>query len=666
MASFAELSEIIKKRLDDDLSVRSVEIEMPTLEEAVKEAAATLGIPVFHTDYEILERKTAFLSFGKNICKIRAYERTDIKRKQREEEEELLIQEEAAAEEAIEELAEDLDGEIFVKRLASGIHIKVTPPVGEGAKATLHEALEALTKAHASTWDEKTVQTAIKEMKSTYVRVADYQHNPANNSALSVDVTEDEMRAFLFITAPGPGGADITYEDIKRAMQTKNVIAGINEILLQTIADRPLFREKICIAKGINPVNGLHSYIQYFFEVEHNKIRFHETNDGKIDFKSMNIIQNVTENQTLAVWNPAEPGKDGTTVTGRVLLAESGKNTPLEIGSNVHVAEDGHTVLASISGQVVLINGKINVEPVLEVDGDVGLKTGNVEFNGTVFIKGNVIEGFTVKASGNIEINGTVDKSTLIAQGDIIVKQGIYGKEDMLVQSGRSLWAKFIENATVKAGDMVVVSDGIINSNVDAEKRILCQGKRACIVGGRLRASEEINCKTLGSVGSFTETICEVAYAPESRDKLERYQAELKTISAKLEEESLSILTLENQKKQRGELPLEKEDMLTQLTASRAELTERVKVINSEIEEIRVKLGHIESNSRVSASVKAFPGVRICIRDAEEKLRSEYKNVSFVLDGGLVRSIGSVGSNWGGGGGGRGGRPRGGGGGGGG
>jgi uncharacterized protein (DUF342 family) len=288
--------------------------------------------------------------------------------------------------------------------------------------------------------------------------------------------------------------------------------------------------------------------MQYFFETDQSKIRLRESSDGKVDYKELNIIQNVRENQVLAIWNNAEPGKDGSTVTGRILMSQPGKETAFDIGNNVRKEADGRTIVAAISGQVMMVNGKISVEPVLEIAGDVGVKTGNIDFNGAVFVKGDVIEGFKIKASGSIDINGTINKATVVADGDIIVKQGIYGKEGTFVQSGCSVWAKFIENGTVKSGNVINVTDGIINSNVDAAKKIFCSGKRASIVGGRLRASEEISCKTLGAVGGSTETICEVAFDPESRSQLEALQTERATLGGEFDEVALNARTLDNNK----------------------------------------------------------------------------------------------------------------------
>ncbi|MDR2490922.1 MAG: FapA family protein [Spirochaetaceae bacterium] len=640
MVDFAALSELVKKRLDDDLEINSIEVEMPTLEESIHEAAATLGIPVRNLDYEILIRKTTFLSFGQNLCKIRAYESSAAKRKRKEEAEAAAAA--AAAARAQEfadmELVEDLDGEVFVKRLADGVHIKVTAPVGEGERAVYNDAVKVLAAAKVRDYDDDAVKDAVKKHAGIYVRVGNYSNNPAHNSIMNVEISDDQMRAFLHVTPTGPAGADIMLEDIQKILSMNGVVAGISQEFLESFADKPIYKEKICVAKGEPAVSGMNSFMQYFFETDQSKIKLKESSDGRIDFKEMNIIENVRQGQKLAVWNPADRGRDGQTVTGRILMATPGKETAFDIGHNVHIDSDKITIIADVDGQVMLINGKINVEPLYEVAGDVGVKTGNIEFLGNVVVKGDIADGFKVKAAGNIDVSGTVNKATLIAGADIIVKQGIYGKEGMIIQAGRSVWAKFIENATVRSGNMVVVSDGIINSYVDADKRILCSGRRAKIVGGRVRAAEEINCKTLGAAGGSTETVCEVAFDPQSKEALEALNKEREQIAAEFDNINLNIRTLENQKKQNNFLPDDKEEFLQQLIERRTTTAQRIKLINEKSAEIQEHLSSILTIGKVSVGEKVYAGVVIIIRDVKEKVRNEYKAVSFVLRDGLIRT----------------------------
>jgi uncharacterized protein (DUF342 family) len=248
-----------------------------------------------------------------------------------------------------------------------------------------------------------------------------------------------------------------------------------------------------------------------------------------------------------------------------------------------------------------------------------------------------VEDGFSVKAAGNIEVNGSVGKAELDAEGDIVVHQGITGKGAGLVKAGRSIWARFIENATIEAGNMVVVSDGIINSQVDANKRIVCRGKRANIVGGRLRASEEINAKSLGSPTSGTETICEVGVDPKTKMQHETLLGKKTALEKQLDEVQLNLQALINIKKQRKSLPEEKEAQLQDLMDKRQFLTEDLKKNTEEIVKVQEILDGLKTRGRVSASTKVFPGVKIIIRDAFNDVRTEYKAVTFVLENNLIR-----------------------------
>jgi uncharacterized protein (DUF342 family) len=332
-----------------------------------------------------------------------------------------------------------------------------------------------------------------------------------------------------------------------------------------------------------------------------------------------------------------EMGTVGRTVTGKNIPAKNGRDIPLPLGENVHVAEDEVTILANINGQVVLTNGKINVQPIYTVKGDVNLKTGNIIFLGTVIITGNVDDGFSVKATGNIEVHGTVGKAELDAEGDIIVNQGINGKGASIIRAGRSVWARFIENTQVEAGNMVSVADGIINSRVDAAKRIVCQGKRAHIVGGKLRAAEEISAKILGSPVSGTETILEVGFDPKSKSELEHFNKIKNSSQKELEEVRRNLRTLINIKKEKKSLPEDKEADMQELIDRRDVLVKDYKKAEEKIIQIHQRLESLKVRGRVSASSKVYPGVKILIRDAILDIRAEYKMVTFVLEDELVQ-----------------------------
>jgi uncharacterized protein (DUF342 family) len=540
-------------------------------------------------------------------------------------------------EEFVSPVIEDRDGDAFVFLSPDGAFLKVLPPVGRGRRANEAHAMDALRSRNVQEIDEDAVGAAIQEASGTYVKVGTFAMNSVNDTMASVDISAQEMKATLYLTPPGQGGCDLSAETLLSILHNNNVIYGINEVFLEEFADRPRYKEAVLVAEGARPVNGADAYIQYNFETDQTKVKLREGSNGKVDFKDLNIIQNVVEGQPLAKKIDPQRGEPGRTVTGKIIPAKNGKDIALPLGKNVHMADDGHTIIADMNGQVVVAGTKINVEPVYTVDGDVNLKIGNIIFLGTVIVTGNVEDGFSVKAAGNIEVHGTVEKAELDAEGDIIVYQGITGKNGGLVKAGRSIWARFIENGTVEAGNMVVVSDGIVNSRVDANKSIICQGKRAHIVGGRLRASEEINAKVIGSPMGGAETICEVGYDPREKAKLDALQESKAAAEKQLEDLQLNLQTLINIKKQRKSLPEDKEAYMHELMDKREELTGELAKLGKNLEEVQDYLNNLKTRGKVSASSKVYPGVKIVVRDVREDVRNDYKAITFILENGLIR-----------------------------
>lgn len=74
-------------------------------------------------------------------------------------------------------------------------------------------------------------------------------------------------------------------------------------------------------------------------------------------------------------------------------------------------------------------NGKIDIQALHEINGDVTLITGKVEFFGDVVITGGVESGVIIRAGRNIEIKGNVEAVSLFAGGDIILGRGIQGAQ---------------------------------------------------------------------------------------------------------------------------------------------------------------------------------------------------------------------------------------------
>jgi uncharacterized protein (DUF342 family) len=633
MITLESVREYMRQQLEEDRKAKAVKSSGASVEEALANAAIELGIPVKRLEYEIVEPGSkGMLGVGRKDWTILAYPAA-LKGEVAREREGAL----AAGEGGAQETVKDRDGEVFVRLTSQGVFLKVTKPTGRGSRAVERRAVEKLGLRGVTDYDGSLITKVVRHADGEYIKVGDYRFNPASQSTLSVDVTDMGMRAYITVAPPGPGGADLSFEEIIGLLKSSGVVHGIKEEAILRFVDYPSYNEKVLAAEGTKPQNGNDAEIIYNFNTHREEVHLKEK-DGRVDFRELNLVENVEAGQILATKKPPEEGVSGRTVTGKVLPAKPGKNVQIEIGKNVKLSDDGMSAISTINGQVLLILGKINVEPVYTVEGDVNFKTGNILFLGTVIVKGNVEDGFTVKAAGNIEIMGSVGKCILDAEGEIIIHQGILGKNEGNVRAGGNLVAKFIENARIEVEENVLVSDGIIHSFVDANKRILCQGKRASIVGGRLRAANEIHGKTLGSVAG-TETILEVGIDPKRKEKLSQALSRKEELEKSLEELVRNISTLENLKKVQRDFPEEKQANLAELNDRRSEILKELEEIGSVIKEINTYLQTIKVNGKVSASDRVFPGVKIFIKNETLLVRNEFKNVTFSLEDKEIRMV---------------------------
>ncbi len=631
MVKIENIREYMRSQAEADRSRKWIQVEGEDLDDALRQAAIELGVSVKKLEYEIRDPgKKGSFGIGKRKCVIIAYPLVP------ESKSDLDVEDIDFNITGVDDRPIDKDGDIIVRLTPSGALLTVLPPVGKGKRATEKLALSRLKARFVSDIDSQLVSRTVKNAEGIPVKVGEFIYNPASDSLLSVEIANFEMKAFLTARPPGKGGIDLEYDTVINFLKNNNVIHGIDEETLRDLEMSPEYGKAVLIAEGTKPINGKDAYIIYNFDISRSEIKLKER-DGRVDFKEQNLIKNVVEGQALARKIPLEEGKSGRTVTGKLLPATDGKDIVFETGKNVKLSDDGKTAMAEINGQVMILAGKLTVEPIYVVPGDVNLKTGgNVTFLGTVVVKGSVSDGFKVKAAGNIEVLGNVGKAELDAEGDIIVHQGISGKNGGFVRAGKGVWAKFLENAIVEAGEIVVASDGIINCKVEANKKIICQGKRATIVGGELRAAEEISAKSLGSVAG-SDTILEVGYDPKSKKRLVELNEKIEVFTKELDEIELNINTIQNIIKVKKKISDEKKEYMNQLLEKKIVIEKERESISEEIEEVESYLSSLSVKGHISSSFKVFSGVKIHIKDAFLEIKNEFGAVTFINESGVVR-----------------------------
>ncbi|MBB6481936.1 FapA family protein [Spirochaeta isovalerica] len=640
MVSNEQIREFMLRQIELDKERTSVHVTGKNVEDALLQGSIELGIPMRKLEYEVLDKgKRGVFGVGHKDCTLIVYEAEKAFVDDSSDMDDLdhLVD----IDEGGEVIHDDRNGEFSLRLSRDGYaYLKVRKPYGSGEPVASEEVEAEIFNRALTSYDMKTVEEVVSRADDMYVKVGEFSYNPVNDPLMSIEVDDEEMTASIYVSEPGPGGANLTVDDIKGFLKNNRVIAGIDEELLQAFEENPLYRQSYVVARGIEPVNGQDGYIKYLFETDPHKVKLKIKDDGKVDFKELNLIQNVIKGQPLAKKIPPELGKNGKNIYGTPIKARDGKDIQIGLGKNVTIAQNGEIAVAEESGQVLLSKGKISVETVMVVSGDVNTSTGNINALGTVVIKGNVEDGFEVTAQGTIEVLGFVGKSKLTSGGDIVVKQGINGgegDESGMIKAQKSVWASFITNATVESGSNVIVSDGIVNSKVDANAKILCQGKRAKIVGGHVRAAEEVNAAVLGSPHG-AETLIEVGYDPKTKEELEHFEAEQKTIEEKLDELSRNIQGLLKQKKiMKDKFPSQKVQALMNQKKMMNKLSLEKNKVTAEIERRLDYLESLKVSGKISAAKTVHPGVKIFIKDAALDITNPYDSaVTFVVENGFI------------------------------
>lgn len=636
LKSLGDETEDIKQSASTD---EEIEVYSDSVKQALELSAKEFSVDISMLEYEILEKGTkGFVGIGRRPYRL-VVRRAKIIDKYKDllEIDKKLSTTAVSKEKSVKEES-SVDGSFKIRVTKTGIRLTVTAPKKNGRKIELNEVVSQIISHRINNVDNAKVEKTIRNAAGKPVKIGEWIPNPDLDGTMSIEISDDEMRAYVHFVKPRYSGRHMDAEDVIDALRSAGVVIGIKEKEIAEYLDSMDYSESLIAAEGIPSRHGKEAYVDYKVRIDKTHVAFEEDEKGQVDFKDLDLLENVVVGQLLAVKVPAEEGVPGRSLTNKILSAKSGKDTALKYGKGTILSEDGLELTAEINGQVVYNIGKISVEPIHIVKGDVSLQTGNIIFLGSVLVTGNVQDNFTVKAAGNIEVKGSVQKAYLEAEGNIIVKQGIIGRDDAKIEStGGSVFAKFIQTANVIAEKDVIVSEGIVHAKVDAGQRILCNGKRAKIVGGILRAGEEVNAKFLGS-DAFTKTEIIVGSNPKVLQQINDLVAVKQSEEESLAKIKLDLNTLTIQKRNSGgKLPPDRQETLAKLMSQKQKALGRVNEIDLELEELRGYMGLLGQKGKVCAEKNIFPGVEIIIREARFLVKDPYTNIKFTEENGNIR-----------------------------
>jgi hypothetical protein len=388
----------------------------------------------------------------------------------------------------------------------------------------------------------------------------------------------------------------------------------------------------ICIAEGTYPVNGQNGKVEFYFDVSRER-KSTILEDGRVDYRELNLIECVQKGQKLCTLLPPLEGTAGKTVLGTDIPALNGKLANLPKGKNVEISDDGKTLIAGIDGQVSYIDGKVNVFANYEVHADVDTAVGNIYFIGNVTVRGNILSGFTVEAGGNVEVWGVVEGATIKAGGDIILRRGMQGIGKGVLISGGDIIAKYIEHSNIEAKHDIK-SEAIMHSNIKCGNRLELTGKKGLLVGGSCKVGNEISAKVIGSPMA-TATYLEVGVDPSLRERYKSLKEELNTAESDVKKAEQAI-TLLKKLESAGMLTPEKQEIMAKSVRTKLYYSNRIGEIKAEIESIEERLQQ-EANGKIKVSSVIYPGARVTIGSCTIFIKENLQYCTLYRDGADIR-----------------------------
>ncbi len=451
------------------------------------------------------------------------------------------------------------------------------------------------------------------------------QVGECRDASFALEIAPDAMQARANIV-PACGGKATLPDEIYMALGEAGITFGIDQAAVSAacVASEA---GRFVVAAGVVAEDGQNARFELLITDARDRAPQVDEH-GLIDFRELGAIPSVGAKQPLMRRIPPTTGTAGRNVRGNVLEPAPGKDAIFNdvlVGSYID-SDDTNLLRAVFSGQPVRCGNGVTVEQVLHVR-NVNMATGNITFDGTVNIEGEVLPGMKVHATGDIVVGGVVDGGELDAGGDVHVSGGIIAKAH--VRAGGSVAARFIESAKVSSGTTIAIDDTALQSDLQANNQIIVGLKspqRGRLAGGSSRAMMLIRAPILGSpTGGVTSLLLGVSPVLEAQ-----YQDLLQVIAKRRDEEQ-NLEKLVKHLEKKGD----KTGMLERAKTSWQQSIQAWGKLLPERDDLEKQLALI-AEARIEVGATVAGAVDMTFGKKVLRLRKTYETGAFSMDGDRV------------------------------
>ncbi len=353
------------------------------------------------------------------------------------------------------------------------------------------------------------------------------------DASATVRVSLDKMSAYLTVRPATGGGNRIGEAELLKVIAEAGVVHGLLPAeVARAAAEQNV--DQLLVASGTPSKNGENGRLEFLIS-RTRSLKDDEIDDARkvVDLHDLGGLTTVKQGEPLMRRHPPGAGTPGHDVPGGGIAPRPGRDVQFGRGLEgpAAAADDPDLLVAALEGLPVFKRDGISVTDVLSVQ-DVDLSVGNIDFKGSVTVKGSITSGMRVRASGDIIVGDTIEAAVVDSGANITVRGGITGAgaaampgaggSDMAhVRAAGEIRARFIENAVVGA-DSILVENEVIQSELTASNQVIVGGERSsksAIRGGSVRAGNLVRTPVLGAE-TANETSVGVGVDPKLVDRM--------------------------------------------------------------------------------------------------------------------------------------------------
>jgi uncharacterized protein (DUF342 family) len=311
--------------------------------------------------------------------------------------------------------------------------------------------------------------------------------------SIALSLSDDEQKVFLNASTPSRGY--VSRADLEQAIGTLIPSDLLHTAVLTDIAAQLSKGEEVKerrIAKGSEPVPGNPGKLVFLVKrfVDPSKKRAPEEEPGP-SLRDLHLFDNIRAGTIVARVYPPKPGQEGRTALGTPIKTSPAPAAAFKLDKSLELKPESHgepfkTIVANSDGYLLEESGNLSIQSELVVKGNVDFHVGNLDFVGSILVKGDVLPGFAVRAEKAVNVQGSVQGGVVQSRfSDVTVKQLIFGGESGQVLAGGSVTCATARQAHIESVGNIVVSKEAVGCILRTQGAVLAE--RAKVIGGMLR-----------------------------------------------------------------------------------------------------------------------------------------------------------------------------------